>query len=59
MFQRLNTEAEQVELSDSGDIKASGIQSRIPTNSGSYSIFTFKHTHEGDHMETIGEIKMR
>ena len=54
MFQRLNTEAEQVELSDSGDIKASGIQSRIPTNSGSYSIFTYKHTHEGDHMETNG-----
>ena len=54
IFQKLNLEDEKVELADSGDIKASGVRSRVPTNSGSYSLFTYKHTHEGDYMESTG-----
>ena len=41
-------------LGDSGELNASGIQARVPTNSGSYHLFTYKHTHEGDYTESTG-----
>lgn len=49
---RLDIEAEKVVLGDSGELNASGIQARVPTNSGSYHLFTYKHTHEGDYTES-------
>lgn len=49
---RLDLEEEKITLGDSGDIKASGIRSRCPTNSGSYHLFKYKHTHEGDYTES-------
>ncbi|ELU12338.1 hypothetical protein CAPTEDRAFT_150315 [Capitella teleta] len=46
---------ETIELSSTDTVDAKGLRSRIPTDAPRYHIFLYKHNHEGDYMESIGE----
>ena len=54
LFQRVDTEAEEILLADSKDISTEELSSNVPEDQPRYHFFLFKHTHEGDYMETIG-----
>lgn len=40
-------------MADNTDITS--LASRVPDESARYHVFTYKHTHEGDYTESIGE----
>ena len=54
VLQRLDLEKERIELDSFDNIEASALSSRIPTDHARYHFLLFKHTHEGDYMESIG-----
>ncbi|XP_028407939.1 twinfilin-1-like [Dendronephthya gigantea] len=49
----VDTEAEQIELRFAGDCSVEEIASKTPEENPCYSFFLFKHTHEGDYLESI------
>ncbi|CAB4007537.1 twinfilin-1 isoform X2 [Paramuricea clavata] len=49
----VDTEAEQIELRFAGDCSVEEIADKTPEDHPCYSFFLFKHTHEGDYLESI------
>lgn len=45
---KLNISGESIELADSGDVSIRQLPSKVPTEAARYHLFAFKHTHEGD-----------
>ena len=54
-FQSVDTEAEQIELRFAGDCSVEEIAGKTPEDHPCYSFFLFKHTHEGDYLESLGK----
>lgn len=47
-----------IELLFAGDASTDDMASKMPTDHPCYSFFVFKHTHEGDYLESIGKEKL-
>ncbi|XP_064632244.1 twinfilin-1-like [Lineus longissimus] len=43
---------EMIRLTDADDIDAKSLLSKVPEDCGSYHLFRYKHTHEGDYTES-------
>ena len=48
----VNNEVVNLEMAD--NIKVGSLRSKVPKDQARYHLFNFKHTHEGDYMESIG-----
>jgi hypothetical protein len=55
ILKTVDTEAEQIELRFAGDCSVEEISGKTPEDHPCYSFFLFKHTHEGDYLESIGK----
>ena len=53
--QSVDTEAEMIELLFAGDTTSDDLASKIPEDRPCYNFFLFKHTHEGDYIESVGK----
>ena len=42
-------------MEEADDIDVSGLPGKISAEKAGYHLFIFKHTHEGDYQESIGE----
>lgn len=49
----VDTEAEMIELLFAGDTTSDDLASKIPEDRPCYNFFLFKHTHEGDYIESV------
>lgn len=49
----VETEDEQIELSYAGDCSVEELPTKMPEDHPRYSFFLFKHTHEGDYLESV------
>lgn len=50
---RIDLDEEKIHLVSSGDVSVDKLPSKIPADSARYHLFNFKHTHEGDYLESI------
>ncbi|KAK3101737.1 hypothetical protein FSP39_005974 [Pinctada imbricata] len=51
---RLNLDKEIIEFADAvEDMKVGNLPSKVPTDQARYHLFIFKHSHEGDYLESI------
>ncbi|XP_031562450.1 twinfilin-1-like isoform X2 [Actinia tenebrosa] len=51
---KLNIENETIELAgEEGSVEPADLAGLVPTNEARYHFYLFKHTHEGDYMESI------
>ncbi|KAG9336057.1 hypothetical protein JZ751_003323 [Albula glossodonta] len=50
---RLDTERETIELVHTNPTEVSDLPRRIPTDTPRYHFFVYKHSHEGDYLESI------
>lgn len=56
IFQRLDTEKETIELVHSNPTETRDLPRRVPRDTPRYHFFLYKHSHEGDYLESIGMI---
>ena len=54
-FCSVDIDAEEIELRFAGDCSVEEIASKTPEDHPCYTFFLFKHTHEGDYIESIGK----
>ena len=58
-YQKVDIKRELIELDRTEvDVKADSLPQVVPDASPRYHFFRFKHTHEGDYQEAIGEFKI-
>ncbi|XP_059490417.1 twinfilin [Neocloeon triangulifer] len=50
---RIDLEKEEIHLDDTNTITVPQLPKQVPTDAARYHIFNFKHTHEGDFMESF------
>ncbi|KAG5889236.1 hypothetical protein JTB14_006372 [Gonioctena quinquepunctata] len=50
---RIDIQEEKIHLVSAENISIEKLPSKIPNDSGRYHLYKFKHTHEGDYMESI------
>ncbi|XP_030632336.1 twinfilin-2 [Chanos chanos] len=50
---RLDTEKETIELVHTNPTEIGDLPSRVPTDTPRYHLFLYKHTHEGDSLESV------
>ncbi|XP_063218013.1 twinfilin [Bacillus rossius redtenbacheri] len=50
---RIDLDEEKVHLSDTGDVSLAKLPGKVPTDCARYHLYNFKHTHEGDYLETL------
>ena len=59
MIKELNIEDETIVLADAKeDVAASDLSKHVPEDKGRYIFYLFKHTFEGDYLESIGMRKL-
>ena len=57
-FQELDIKSETIVLADTKeDVAANDLSGHVPGDKGRYVFYLFKHTFEGDYLESIGERK--
>ncbi|XP_045165992.2 twinfilin-1-like isoform X2 [Mercenaria mercenaria] len=49
---KLNISGESIELADSGDVSIKELPSKVPSETARYHLFSFKHIHEGDSLNS-------
>ncbi|XP_065347245.1 twinfilin [Cloeon dipterum] len=49
---RIDLEKEEIHLDDTNTLSVAQLPNQVPTDAARYHIFNFKHTHEGDYMES-------
>lgn len=54
MFQRLDVEKEIIELVHSIPTEIRDLPRRVPKDTPRYHFFLYKHSHEGDYLESVG-----
>lgn len=54
LCQRLDVEKEIIELVHSNPTEIQDLPCRVPTDTPRYHFFLYKHSHEGDYLESIG-----
>jgi twinfilin-like protein len=45
---------EKIHLADAGNVSTDKLSQKIPLDCARYHLYNFKHTHEGDYLETVG-----
>lgn len=50
----VDLEEERIHLETADNISIEKLPSKVPETNARYHLYRFKHTHEGDYMETIG-----
>ena len=55
LFQKLELSQEEVHLANSGNVSPTELASQIPEKNGSYSLYRFDHSHEGDYLRLFGK----
>ncbi|XP_049788723.1 twinfilin [Schistocerca nitens] len=50
---RIDLDEEKIHLASAGNVPVAKLSQKVPTDSARYHLYNFKHTHEGDYMETI------
>ena len=56
IIQELNIESETIVLANvKEDVAADDLNKHVPADKGRYIFYLFKHTFEGDYLESIGE----
>ncbi|XP_077284988.1 twinfilin actin binding protein isoform X1 [Arctopsyche grandis] len=50
---RIDVDKEEIHLSKSANVSLNDLPAQVPSDVPRYHLFLFKHTHEGDHLETI------
>lgn len=53
--QRVDAEQELIRLCNTDPTEVKDLPVRIPKDSARYHFFLYKHSHEGDYLESIGE----
>lgn len=53
--QKLDLERETIELVHTEPTDVAQLPSRVPRDAARYHFFLYKHTHEGDPLESVGE----
>lgn len=53
--QKLDLERETIELVHTEPTSVAQLPSRVPRDAARYHFFLYKHTHEGDSLESVGE----
>lgn len=56
VFQRLDVEKETIELVHSNPTETRDLPCRVPRDTPRYHFFLYKHSHEGDYLESVGMI---
>lgn len=56
--QKLDLERETIELVHTEPTEVAQLPSRVPRDAARYHFFLYKHTHEGDPLESVGEWPM-
>lgn len=51
----LDIEDEQILLAKTENVSLAQLPSLVPNDSARYHLYNFKHTHEGDYMESAGK----
>lgn len=54
-WQKLDLERETIELVHTEPTDVAQLPSRVPREAARYHFFLYKHTHEGDPLESVGE----
>lgn len=54
--QKLNLEQETIELVHTKATEIADLPRRIPQDSARYHFFLYKHSHEGDYLESVGKL---
>lgn len=52
---QIDIKEEKIHLAMACDVSLDKLPTKVPTDSARYHLYNFKHTHEGDYMECIGE----
>lgn len=55
LWQKLDLERETIELVHTEPTDVAQLPSRVPREAARYHFFLYKHTHEGDPLESVGE----
>lgn len=55
VHQKLDLERETIDLVHTSPTEISDLPKRIPQDSARYHFFLYKHSHEGDYLESVGE----
>ena len=55
----VDTKKEIIALEEKGACDVKGLPKKVPENSPRYHLFVFKHTHEGDYLQSVGEFNAR
>ena len=50
-------ESESVEMPRSGSMTVQDLPAAVPSDAARYHVFRFKHNHEGDYLESNGNIR--
>ncbi|KAE8745495.1 hypothetical protein FOCC_FOCC007875 [Frankliniella occidentalis] len=50
---RIDLDEERIHLVSSGNVSLDKLPSKVPSDSARYHLFNFKHTHEGDYIESV------
>lgn len=50
---RIDLDEEKIHLVTCGEVNVDQLPSKVPNDSARYHLFNFKHTHEGDYMESV------
>ncbi|KAJ8870590.1 hypothetical protein PR048_029613 [Dryococelus australis] len=51
---RIDLDEETIHLSDTGNVNVAKLPGKVPSDCARYHLYNFKHTHEGDYLETLG-----
>ena len=51
----LDLDSEKVNMTRSGMLSVEDLPSAVPSDAARYHVFRFKHSHEGDYLESNGE----
>ena len=54
LLQRLDVEKETIELVHANPTDTRDLPGRVPTDTPRYHFFLYKHSHEGDYLESVG-----
>lgn len=55
VHQKLDLERETIDLVHTSPTEIADLPKRIPQDSARYHFFLYKHSHEGDYLESVGE----
>ncbi|KAJ9593277.1 hypothetical protein L9F63_015152 [Diploptera punctata] len=50
---KIDINEEKIHLADAGNVSVDKLSQKVPSDCARYHLYNFKHTHEGDYLETV------